>query len=447
MINRNKIAIIGAGESGVGAAILAKQKGFEVFLSDKNLITDEYKTTLIKNGLNWEEGQHSIDSILNANEVIKSPGIPDTADIIQKVIENKIPIISEIEFASRYTAATKICITGSNGKTTTTSLTYHILKNAGFNVGIAGNIGKSFARQVADEKFEYYVLELSSFQLDNMYQFHAEISILLNITQNHLDRYNFNMTNYSDSKFRIIQNQNSSNYFIYSADDEIIKQELNNRNITPIKYPFSITKKQPKGAWLEENEITINLNDNTFTMSIFELSLQGKHNVYNSMAAAIAAKILDIRKDVIRESLSDFEGIEHRIEFVTNVHGIEFINDSKSTTVNATWWALESMKKPVVLIMGGVDKGNDYSMLEEMVKEKVKAIICLGKDNKKIHNAFQSLCPIIVDTLSAEDAVNVAYRLGKKGDAVLLSPACASFDLFKDYIERGRKFKTAVKNL
>ena len=446
-MNRKRIAILGAGESGIGAAILAKKQGFDVFVSDKGMIAEEYKNVLIQNGLIWEEGMHTMDSILNADEVIKSPGIPDKVEVIQKIIDNKIPVISEIEFASRYTNATKICITGSNGKTTTTSLTYHILKNAGLNVGIAGNIGKSFALQVAEEKFDYYVLELSSFQLDNMYQFKAEIAIMMNITPNHLDRYNYSMSDYTASKFRIIQNQNSSDYFIYSADDEIINQELNTRNIPSNKYPFSITKDLSKGAWIEGNNIKLNINDNTFTMSIFELSLQGKHNIYNSMAAAVAAKILDIRKDVIRESLSDFEGIEHRIEYVTNVHGIEFINDSKSTTVNATWWALESMKKPVVLIMGGVDKGNDYSMLDEMVKEKVKAIICLGKDNKKIHKAFQDLCPIIVDTLSVEDAVNIAYRLGKKGDAVLLSPACASFDLFKDYIERGRKFKVAVKNL
>ena len=443
----NRIVILGAGESGIGAAILAKQKGYEIFVSDKGMIKEEYKNILLQGGLKWEEGRHTDDFILNASEVIKSPGIPDKAEIIQKILRKNIPVISEIEFACRYTVAKKICITGTNGKTTTTSLIYHILKKAGLKVGIAGNIGKSFAKQVAEERHEFYVIELSSFQLDNMYNFKAEIAILLNITANHLDRYNYSMDKYTDSKFRIIQNQTSKDVFIYCNDDEIINEQLKTRNIPSEKYPFSISKKLTKGAMLEKDEIIIKSNNNPFKMSILELALQGKHNIYNSMAASIAASILDIRKDDIRESLSDFQGIEHRLEFVTNVHGIEFINDSKSTTVNSTWWALESMTKQVVLILGGVDKGNDYSILHELVKEKVKAIICLGTDNKKIHKSFKSICPIIIDTLSAEDAVNAAYHLSKMGDVVLLSPACASFDLFQNYEERGWKFKMAAKNL
>ncbi|MEI6815078.1 MAG: UDP-N-acetylmuramoyl-L-alanine--D-glutamate ligase [Bacteroidota bacterium] len=443
----NRIVILGGGESGVGAAILAKQKGFDVFVSDKGLIKDYYKSTLTSYNLIFEEGKHTSDLILNANEVIKSPGIPDKSVIIQEIKEQGIPIISEIEFASRFTNAKKICITGSNGKTTTSSLTYHILKNAGFNVGLAGNIGKSFALQVAEEKYDYYVLELSSFQLDNMYQFKADIAVLMNISANHLDRYDNKMESYINSKFRIINNQSESDVFIYSADDDIIEKELKARKISATKYSFSIKKTLHQGAWLSDNQMLININENIFNMSIFELALQGKHNIYNSMAASIVGRILDLRNEDIRQSLSDFQGIEHRLEYVTSVHGIEFINDSKSTTVNSTWWALESMNKPVILILGGVDKGNDYSMLNEMVKEKVKAIICLGVDNKKILKAFKNTCPEIYETLTADDAVKISYKIGKKGDVVLLSPGCASFDLFENYEERGRKFKMAAKSL
>jgi UDP-N-acetylmuramoylalanine--D-glutamate ligase len=446
-MNEHRIAILGAGESGIGAAILGKQKGYEIFVSDKGLIKKEYKDILLQYDFKWEEGKHSENLILNANEVIKSPGISDKAEIVNKILDKGIPIISEIEFAGRYTNAKKICITGTNGKTTTTSLTYHILKKAGLKVGLAGNIGKSFARQVAEEKHEIYVIELSSFQLDNMYLFRADIAVLLNITANHLDRYNYSIENYSNSKFRITQNQTSEDSFIYSTDDDVINKEIKTRNFSAQQYPFSIKKQLTKGAWLEQNSMIVNPNHNPFNMSIFELALQGKHNIYNSMAASIAARILDIRKEDIRECLSDFQGIEHRLEFVTNVHGIEFINDSKSTTVNSTWWALESMSKPVVLILGGIDKGNDYSMLHELVKEKVKAIICLGIDNKKIHKSFKSICPFIMDAKSAEEAVNIAYHLGKMGDTVLLSPACASFDLFQNYEERGWKFKMAAKSL
>lgn len=447
-MNTNKnIVVLGAGESGVGAAILALQKGFAVFVSDKGKIKEKYKKILDQKKITWEEEQHTEEKIFSAAEVIKSPGIPEKAPLIEGLKKKKIPVISEIEFAGRYTHAKKICITGSNGKTTTTMLTYHILQKAGFNVGLAGNVGKSFALQVAENNYDYYVLELSSFQLDNMYDFKADVAILLNITPDHLDRYDYNMQNYVNSKFRVIQNQTSNDIFIYCIDDPVLISELSNRTITSTTYPFSIKQPVESGAYLNENQLVININPNPLSMSIQELALQGKHNIYNSMAAAIAAKVVDVRKDVIRESLSDFQNVEHRLESIGKVHGIEFINDSKATNVNSTWYALESMTSPVIWIVGGVDKGNDYSSLKDLVKEKVKAIVCLGADNKKIIKAFSKVVPVIVETISAQDAVKQSYHLGTKGDVVLLSPACASFDLFENYEERGQKFKQAVRSL
>jgi len=451
-----RLVILGGGESGVGSAVLAQIKGFDVFLSDKGKIKDKYKNVLSKYEIKWEEEKHTEALILNADEVIKSPGIPDKAELIKALHNNGIPVISEIEFAGRYTKAKKICITGSNGKTTTTLLIYHLLKKAGLNVGLGGNVGKSFAMLVAEnacrndkKDFDYYVLELSSFQLDGMYDFKADIAVLLNITPDHLDRYNYEMQNYVDSKFRIIRNQTENDAFIYCMDDEIIKKELTKKIIRAKQFPFSIKQKVEQGAYLNENnQIVINTtNTNPLFMTIQELALQGKHNIYNSMAAGITGKLVEIRKETIRESLSDFHNIDHRLEFVGNVHGIEFINDSKATNINSTWYALESMENPVILILGGVDKGNDYSMLNDLVKEKVKAIICLGADNKKIINAFGAMVETILEANSAKEAVAQAYRLGKKGDTVLLSPACASFDLFEDYEDRGTQFKQAVRAL
>ncbi|MBI2271349.1 MAG: UDP-N-acetylmuramoyl-L-alanine--D-glutamate ligase [Bacteroidetes bacterium] len=443
-----RIVILGAGESGTGAAVLAKQKGFDVFLSDKGKIKDKYKTVLSKHGITWEEEKHSEELIMNAAEVIKSPGVPDKAELIIKLKKKGTPIISEIEFAGRYTNAKMICITGSNGKTTTTMLTYHILKKAGLNVGLAGNVGKSFALQVAENSFDYYVLELSSFQLDNMYKFKADIAVLLNITPDHLDRYNYELQNYADSKFRVVQNQTATDAFIYCMDDEVTAKEMSKKVIKAKKYPFSIKQKVEEGAYLDGTQLIININQtNQTSMSIQELALQGKHNIYNSMAAGIVARLTDVRKESIRESLSDFQNVEHRLEFVAKVNGIDFINDSKATNVNSTWYALESMQQPVVLILGGIDKGNDYTMLMDMVKEKVKAIVCLGADNKKIRNAFKGVVENIVEAGSAKEAVTASYKLASKGETVLLSPACASFDLFENYEDRGHQFKAAVRSL
>jgi len=447
MSKNKRIAILGAAESGVGAAILAQKQGYDVFVSDLSRIADNYKTHLTERNIQFEEGCHTDSLILNADEIIKSPGIPDKAVVIKKIKNANINIVSEIEFASRFTNAKMIAITGTNGKSTTTLLTYHILKKAGVNVGLAGNIGKSFAWQVAEEKFDHYVLELSSFQLDDMYTFKADIAVLLNITADHLDRYEYSIQNYIDSKFRIIQNQTAEDAFIYCFDDAVIKTEVLKRNPLATCYPFSIRQDEGMSAYVNDNNLYLNIHNNLFTMSIFELALQGKHNLYNSMAAGVAARILDIRKESIRESFADFRNAEHRMEFVNTVHGIDFINDSKATNVNSAWFALESMQKPVVWILGGVDKGNEYEMLNDLVKEKVKAIVCLGKDNKKIHEAFGSIVSDITDTLSAQEAVSVAYQKGKKGDVVLLSPCCASFDLFKNYEDRGRQFKAAVKAL
>jgi UDP-N-acetylmuramoylalanine--D-glutamate ligase len=443
------MVILGSGESGVGSAILAKQKGYEVFVSDKGTIKDKYKQPLKEHDINFEEGKHSEDLILNATEVVKSPGIPEKAEMVQKLKAKNIPVISEIEFAGRYTDAKKICITGSNGKTTTTMLTYHILKKAGYNVGLGGNVGKSFAYQVATETFDYYVLELSSFQLDDMYDFKADVAILLNITPDHLDRYDYKFENYTRSKFRITQNQTEKDAFVYCADDEVMKAFMEHHEIKAEKVPFSIKKKiEGNGAYLNENNLTLNYkNQNPLIMTIEQLALQGKHNVYNSMAASLAARIVDVRKETIRESLQDFQNVEHRLEFVASINGIEFINDSKATNVNSTWYALESMQKPTVWIVGGQDKGNDYNELAEIVKAKVKAIVCLGADNQKIIKAFEGMVETIVETKSAQEAVAASYKLAKKGDAVLLSPACASFDLFQNYEDRGMQFKAAVRGL
>lgn len=450
MVDKRYIVILGAGESGVGAALLAQKEGYEVFVSDFGPIADHYKKDLELAAIPFEENGHSEERILTASEVVKSPGIPDKAPIIKKLVEKKIPILSEIEFAGRYSNAKMICITGSNGKSTTTMLTYHILKNAGLNIGLAGNIGKSFARQVAFENFDFYVLEISSFMLDNMYDFRADIAVLLNITPDHLDRYDYKMENYADSKFRIIQNQKQSDVFIYCADDVETQKGLLKHQINAETYPFSIEKVLDKGAFLQDEQIIINLHHNnqeSFTMSIKDLALQGKHNIYNSMASGIVAKVLELRNETIRESMGSFTNIEHRLEHVARISGIDFINDSKATNVNSTWYALESMPGEVVLILGGVDKGNDYNMLKDLVKSKVKAIVCLGKDNKRIHEAFEDDVEVIVNTFSANEAVQIAYHLATKGNTVLLSPACASFDLFKNYEDRGNQFKKAVKEL
>jgi UDP-N-acetylmuramoylalanine--D-glutamate ligase len=441
-----RIVILGAGESGVGSAILAKKNGTDVFVSDFGVIKDKYKKLLDKYGITWEEKQHTRALILNAKEIIKSPGIPEKVEIVQQAKEKNIPVISEIEYASRFCNAYKICITGSNGKTTTTNLIYHILKNAGLNVGMAGNVGQSWAWQVAEKNYDYYVIELSSFQLDGMYDFKAEIAILMNITPDHLDRYD-SMQDYVDSKFRITQNQTAEDYFIFCADDEITQKDVGKKPLTAKRIPFSINEKFTEGAFIEENNIKINYQNNQFTMSIHNLALKGQHNTYNSMAAGISAQVLKIRKEVIRESLSNFHGVEHRLEPVLKVHGIEFINDSKATNVNSTWYALESVPGDLIWIVGGIDKGNDYLILEDLVRQKVKAIICLGVDNSKIHKAFGRMVSTIIDTESASEAVKTAYYLARKGDTVLLSPACASFDLFDNYEDRGNKFKQAVKEL
>nr|WP_121271224.1 UDP-N-acetylmuramoyl-L-alanine--D-glutamate ligase [Pedobacter schmidteae] len=447
-MEKQRIVILGGGESGVGAAMLAQKQGFDVFLSDAGPIPSQYKEKLQELTIAFEENQHSQVEILKAVEVIKSPGIPDTAGIVKEIKAQQIPVVSEIEFAKRYTRAKTICITGSNGKTTTTMLTYHILKKAGLNVGLAGNIGHSFAAQVATADFDWYVLEISSFMLDDMYDFKADVAVLLNITPDHLDRYDYKLGKYAASKMRITQNQTSDDVFIYCADDEETLKVLKSTKINSTVYPFSIRKKIEQGAYLESNNIHININLNdSLTMSITDLALQGKHNIYNSMASGIVAKVLDIRNTTIRESMGDFKNIEHRLEHVAKISGVDYINDSKATNVNSTWYALESVSADVILIMGGVDKGNDYDMLKDMVRQKVRAIICLGKDNKRIHEAFEEDVEIIVNTFSAHEAVQVAYHLAKKGNTVLLSPACASFDLFKNYEDRGNQFKAAVKEL
>lgn len=440
------IAILGAGESGVGAAVLAKKMGWTIFVSDFGKVKPSFALELDELGVKWEQGQHSMEEILKADLVIKSPGIPDTVPVIKAIKEKGIKVVSEIEFAGYYNKAKTICITGSNGKTTTTMLTYHILKKAGIHVGLAGNVGESFAKQVAECEFDWYVLELSSFQLDDMYEFKADIAMLLNITPDHLDRYEYKMENYTAAKFRIIQNQTEADWFIYNLDDPIITSEIEKRKPAAKQAPFSLTKEIKVGGYATSKQLTININDQ-ITMGIHELALKGKHNTQNSLASGIASRILEIRKESVRESLTDFVNVEHRLEFVAKVHGIEFINDSKATNVNSTWFALESMENPTVWIVGGVDKGNDYSELEQLVVDKVKAIICLGKDNSKIIEAFSGKIETIVEAGSAMEAVAWGYRLAKKDETVLLSPACASFDLFENYEERGNEFKKAVKAL
>ncbi len=440
------IVILGAGESGVGAAILAQKMGWAVYVSDFGLIKENFKSELNDNSIKWEEGGHNLDVILNADIVVKSPGIPDKAAVIVKIKEKGIRIVSEIEFAGFYNKAKTICITGSNGKTTTTMLTYHILKKAGIKVGLAGNVGFSFAKQVAEDNYDWFVLELSSFQLDDMQEFKADIAILTNITPDHLDRYNYVMQNYVDSKFRILQNQTQNDWFIYNYDDPIIRSEVEKRTITAQTAPFSLKEEMKLGGFADEKQLTINIKEQ-FTMSIHDLALKGKHNTQNSLASGIASRILEIRKEVVRESLEDFVNVEHRLEFVAKVNGIEFINDSKATNVNSTWFALESMDKPTVWIVGGVDKGNDYAELMDLVRDKVKAIICLGVDNKKLMETFSGVIPTIVEARSAMEAVAYGYRLAKKDESVLLSPACASFDLFENYEDRGNQFKDAVRAL
>lgn len=443
-----ELIILGGGESGVGAALLAKKEGLVPFVSDFGKIKDKYKKVLIKNEIEWEEGKHSEERILNSLEVIKSPGIADNIPLVVKLLKKKVSVISEIEFAYRYCKAKIIGITGSNGKTTTTLLMHHILLKCGINAGVAGNVGKSFAEQVATTDVDWYVLELSSFQLDGIKEFRPDIGILLNITPDHLDRYENSFEKYADSKMRIAKNTLPTDQFIFCEDDEAIQQAMQRTNTKAELIPFSIKKQLPKGAYIEDEQLKIKIKTNNyFTMSIHDLALQGKHNLYNTMASGIAGRVLDLRKELIRDSLADFQNIEHRLETVATVHGIEFINDSKATNVNSTWYALESMSKPAVWIVGGVDKGNDYDELLELVADKVKAIICLGKDNKKIIEAFKGHIQIIEEAHSAEEAVNKAYEIGQKGDAVLLSPACASFDLFENYEDRGHQFKKAVKSL
>ncbi len=445
-----RIVILGSGESGTGAAILAKQKGFDVFVSDKGSIPDKYKAELDAHAIAFEENKHTEALILNADEIIKSPGIPEKNPLIQQLRAKGIPIINELEFAGRYTNAFKICITGTNGKTTTTSMVYHLLQKAGLNVAVAGNIGVSMARLVATGDYDYYVLEVSSFQLDDMYTFRANIAVLCNITPDHLDRYNYDLQNYIDAKFRVIQNQTEDDLFIYCADDELTLKNLNRFKIRAKQFPFSFDKSNIPGAFISNDQINISLNENQsnqFTMYTAELALRGRHNAYNSMAAAIIANALAIRKDVIRESLMDFQNVEHRLENVATIRAVDYINDSKATNVNSAWYALESMDKPTIWIVGGVDKGNDYSMLQELVKEKVRIIVCLGVDNSKIHDAFSKDVDMIINTSSADEAVHVASKMAKPGESVLLSPACASFDLFKNYEDRGRQFKAAVKSI
>lgn len=445
-----RIVILGSGESGTGAAMLAKQKGFDVFVSDKGSIADKYKEELNTLGVAYEENQHTEALILNADEVIKSPGIPEKNDLVKALRKKGISIINEIEFAARYTNAYKICITGTNGKTTTTSLIYHLLQKAGFNVGLAGNIGVSMCRLVAAASYDYFVLEISSFQLDDMYDFKADMAVLCNITPDHLDRYEYKLENYIRSKFRITRNQDEKCLFVYCADDELTMQNMQMAEGSAKRIPFSHDTPVHPGAFISNGQIQINLNENQsnqFTMYTAELTLRGRHNAYNSMAAAIIANALEIRKDVIREGLMDFQNVEHRLEYVATIRGVDYINDSKATNVNSAWYALESMDKPTVWVVGGVDKGNDYQMLKELVKAKVRIIICLGVDNTRIHEAFASDVDMIINTTSAQEAVHVASKMSKPGETVLLSPACASFDLFKNYEDRGRQFKAAVKSL
>ena len=441
-----RIVILGAGESGAGAAVLAKKEGFDVFVSDMSKIAPRYKEMLDERHILWEEGQHTEDLILTADEIVKSPGIPDTAPMVSKAIKAGIPIISEIEFAGRYTTSKMVCITGSNGKTTTTSLIYHIFRAAGYDAGLAGNIGRSLALQVAEDPHEYYIIELSSFQLDNMYDFRANIAVLLNITPDHLDRYDFKMQNYVDAKMRILQNQTHDDAFIYWNDDPIIRRELEKYDIKAVQYPFSELKERGSIGYIEQGQYVIEQPE-PFNMEQESLSLTGRHNIYNSLAAGIASRVAGIKSDVIRQSLSDFPGVEHRLERVATVRGVHYVNDSKATNVDACWYALDSMKTPVVLIVGGKDKGNDYDPIKPLMREKCRAVVYLGADNAKLHANFDSLGLPVRDTHSMADCVKACYELAEPGDTVLLSPCCASFDLFKNMEDRGEQFKTLVRNL
>lgn len=442
-----KLIVLGAGESGVGAAILGKEKGYNVFVSDSGKIQTRYKQELESHSIAWEEGTHTLSMFEDADLVVKSPGIPDSLPMILSFKKASIPVISEIEFAGRYSNAKMICITGSNGKTTTTMLIYHLLKCAGLKVGLAGNIGNSLARQVAQTPQEYYVIELSSFQLDGMYEFKADVAILLNITPDHLDRYEYKFQNYINSKFRIVQNMSVSDCFIYWNEDPYIRKELSERQIKAQTYPFALEKSEDLAAYIENELIKINTGNRTFQTPVSELTLRGQHNMYNSMAAGITAVLANISDESIREAFRTFKGAEHRLERVANVKGVTYINDSKATNVNSCWYALQSMTTPVVLILGGKDKGNDYTEIEALVKEKVSALICLGVDNSKLHAFFDGKVSHIEDAGSMKEAVEAAYRLAKKGDTVLLSPCCASFDLFKSYEDRGTQFKEMVKSL
>jgi UDP-N-acetylmuramoylalanine--D-glutamate ligase len=443
----NRLVILGGGESGVGAAVLAKKQGFDVFLSDSGVIRPAAKDLLGEHGIEYEEGKHSVPLIMQAGEVVKSPGIPDTLPLVEDLNKAGISVISEIEFAGRFTQARKICITGSNGKTTTSSLIYYLLKNAGLNVGLAGNVGQSFAYQVATQNYDIYVLELSSFQLDGMYDFKADIAILLNITPDHLDRYHYDLKEYVKAKFRITQNMDEDDCFIFCRDDEISMEHLNRIVLKAKMLPISQKVMVPEGAYSVDEKMHVNYGEQEFEMFINELALQGKHNVYNSMAAALSAKIMNISNPVIRDSLTSFKNIPHRMEQVARVKGSLYINDSKATNVNSVWYALDSIPGPVIWIVGGQDKGNDYTVLADLVSNKVKTIVCLGKDNKKIINAFSGKGPEIIDTHSMEEAVEQSYRISRPGDTVLLSPACASFDLFRNYEDRGDQFKEAVRKL
>ena len=443
-----KIVILGAAESGIGAALLARRQGYDVFVSDGGNIKEHYRQELVSNNIAFEEGGHSRDRLLQADEVIKSPGIPETNGMIVLLKSKNIPVISEIEFAFRYAGDSRIiAITGSNGKTTTTALTYHICKQANLSCAMVGNIGVSFARQVAEDPKELYVVEVSSFQLDDIISFRPHIAVLTNITEDHLDRYEYELKNYVKSKFRITENQTSEDVFIYNEDDEVTKKFISNYPFKSISAPITMSKELPQGAYLSNAKMHLKWKSEEMQMNVEDFALKGKHNQYNSMAASMAATAIDIRKEKIREALQTFESLEHRMEPVGNVKGVEFINDSKATNVNSTWFALESMTKPVILILGGVDKGNDYSLLLELVKDKVKAIVCMGTDNRKIHEAFGDIVSLIVNTDNAEDAVKSAFHFSNKGDVVLLSPACASFDLFRNYEDRGTQFRQAVKNL
>lgn len=442
-----KLAVLGGGESGVGAAILGKDKNMIVFLSDMGTLKPEYRNQLITEKIEFEEGKHTEEKILDADIVVKSPGIPPYSPMVKKIVEKGIPVLSEIEFAGRYTDAKMVCITGSNGKTTTTLLTYHILTKAGLDVGLAGNVGKSLALQVARDPHAYYVIELSSFQLENMYDFKADIAVITNITPDHLDRYDYKMENYVKAKFRILQNQTEDDYFIYWQDDPVIREQIRSIQIEAMQMPFSEFEQEGSRAYVKDGVIRFITPDEVWEIPRDKLSLTGLHNLYNSMAAGLSASLLDIRKDTIREALADFEAVEHRLEYVDTVNGVRYINDSKATNVNSTWYALESMNTPTVLILGGKDKGNDYSEIEDLVKDKVKAIVCMGKDNAKLLDFFTGKVPAIFDTHSISEAVKKCFEVAKPGDTVLLSPCCASFDLFSSYEDRGRRFKQQVHSL